>query len=82
MAAPRFRLRSLVVVIAFLAMALTIGTLTVQNTRLARELQAERRRADMERRLTEEARRIAELEVLRARGAMVEAQAKSSSTGK
>lgn len=31
---PRFKLRSLVLLIAFLAMALTIGVLTVENRRL------------------------------------------------
>jgi ABC-type branched-subunit amino acid transport system permease subunit len=34
MAAPRFRLRSLVLLIVFLALALAIATLSVQNHRL------------------------------------------------
>jgi cell division protein FtsB len=70
MAAPRFRLRSLVLLIAFLAMALTIGILTVQNQRFRAEVQQARAEAIV-------ARERAELE--RVEALMVRAAAQRAS---
>lgn len=42
MTIPRFKLRTLVVLIAFMALVLTILTLTIENRRLRAEAQATR----------------------------------------
>jgi hypothetical protein len=75
---PRFRLRSLVLLIAFVAMVLAIVGLTLENRRLQRQLLVEQSRAVLHRLQVEEARRVAELEVLRAQQALLEAQAKQA----
>lgn len=45
MAVPRFRLRSLIVAIAFLALLLAVGLLSVENAKLRRIAVIERERA-------------------------------------
>jgi hypothetical protein len=86
MAAPRFRLRSLVLLIAFLAMALTIGILTLQNQRVRAEVQqaraeaiVARERAELER--LEALRERAELERLEALMVRAAAQRATQAAG-
>jgi hypothetical protein len=82
MAAPRFKLRSLALLIVFLGLVLAIGVLTVRIARLERELQVVQERERMARLEAREALRLAELEELRAQEALSDAQAKSALNGK
>jgi hypothetical protein len=77
MPAPRFRLRSLVLLIVFLAMAMTIAILTVQNQRLHAITRMSQMRADAERRRAE----AALAQALQARDAMRQVQAKQATGG-
>jgi hypothetical protein len=75
---PRFRLRSLLLLIVFVAMAMTVGVLTVQSQRLEAIARVEQMRAE-----TERMRADANLvEALQARDAMRRARAKQASGGK
>jgi hypothetical protein len=82
MTAPRFRLRSLVLLIVFLGMGLAIVSLTVRNVRLERELQAEHNHARAVQLLAEEALRSAELQAQLAEARRADALVKQATDGK
>ena len=66
MAAPRYRIRSLLLLVVFSSLVLGIVSLTFENHRLRSEMALQQQRANAERRVAEAERQRAEVAVLQA----------------
>jgi outer membrane protein TolC len=79
---PRFRLRSLVLLVVFLAMGLVVAKLSIENQMLRAEAQVQRQLATPERRAVDAARLRAEFEARELRDVLRETRTKKASDGK